>query len=248
MVYPRIWDGELVQENQMVEVREHLLQEYRVVILSGVIGGGSAEIPNWLLALDTLSQKPIKLIINSPGGDLDTAFQFYDTLRLLRSPVWTLGRYCASAAFLIFAAGQKRLLLPHAKVMLHLPSGQALGDARDWEIQHREMRKYKDKMVAILRECGATKMPDEILRDIDRDFWLEPEEAIAYGLADKIATKEDMEEWLPLPTHEWRKRNVAGKCPWCGSTNMEWADEEYLVCLDCCHKTDYYEAKKQAEK
>ena len=149
-----------------------------------------------LLAQDSMGQEPVKIVITSPGGDLDSAFLLYDTIRLMKSPVWTFGRYCASAAVLILAAGKRRLLSKHCKVMLHLPSGQATGDARDWEIQHAEMKKYKNKMVDILIECGVNKSQGDILKAIDRDFWLEPEEAIEYGLADAVMTKEEMEEWL----------------------------------------------------
>jgi len=188
-------DGKLVDIDQMVESREHLVRQQRLLFLSGAITG-EIEIVALLFALDSLSHKPIKLVITSPGGDLDGAFLLYDTLKLIKSPVWTLGRFCASAAVLLLSAGKERYLLPHSKVMLHLPAGQAVGDARDWEIQHREMKKYKDKMVDILIECGAKRSHEEILKDIDRDFWLEPREAIEYGLADEVITTEVMKSWL----------------------------------------------------
>ena len=196
MLYPRLTeDGRPIAEEEMVGVREHLAAQHRILFLSGAIRQED-QFPDFLLAFDSLSHEPIKLIITSPGGDLDVAFLLYDTIKLIKSPVWTFGRYCASAAVLILAAGEKRFLSPHAKVMLHLPSAQAYGDARDLAIQHREMEKYKNEMVDILIACGVKKEPDDILRDIDRDFWLEPEEAIAYGLADKIVTQGDIEEWL----------------------------------------------------
>ncbi len=196
MFYPRLTDdGKLVATDQTVGVREHLAGKYRIIFLSGVIGGDT-EVHNQIMAMDSVSHKPIKVVITSPGGDLDSAFLLYDTLKLIKSPVWTLGRYCASAAVLPLALGKKRYLLPHAKVMLHLPSGQAVGDAKDWEIQHREMAKYKDRMVDILIECGVKKTKEEILDDIDRDFWLEPQEAIEYGLADAVMTTKIWESWI----------------------------------------------------
>lgn len=196
LLYPRrTEDGTLVNENQMVESGEYMIGSKRLLALTGIIGG-DAELSSNLLALDSLSHKPIKLVLTSPGGDLDMAFLLYDVIRLLKAPVWTFGRYCASAAVLLLAAGERRYLSPHAKIMLHLPVGQAMGDARDWEIQHKEMQKYKNKMVDILIECGAKKSHDEILKDIDRDFWLEPEEAIEYGLADEVMTPKTMGVWL----------------------------------------------------
>lgn len=196
MLYPRKDErGRLVFEDQVVGVREHLSINHRLLFLTGAITS-ETEYHNLLIALDSLNHKPIKIVMTSPGGDLDSAFLLYDTIRLIKSPVWTLGRYCASAAVLLLAAGKRRYLSPHAKVMLHLPSAQAFGDSRDWEIQHKEMRKYKNRMVDILIECGAKRSHEEILADIDRDFWLEPQEAIEYGLADAIMDKEVLEEWL----------------------------------------------------
>lgn len=195
MLYPRqTTNGELVSDDQLVNVAEHFLT-HRMLFLSGQIGA-AMEAHNLLLALDSISDKPIKLVITSPGGDLDSAFLLYDTIRLLRSPIWTLGRYCISAAAILLVAGSKRYLLPHAKILLHEPSGQMQGSAREWEIQQEQMRKYKSKMVDIFMECGVKVSREQLLFDVDRDFWLEPEEAIAYGLADEVMTGEVMRGWL----------------------------------------------------
>ena len=86
--------------------------------------------------------------------------------------------------------------MPHSKVMLHLPSGVMQGDSRDWEVQHTEMQKYKDQIIEILLDCGATRSYKEILADIDRDKWFEPAEAIDYGLADEIIKADTMKELL----------------------------------------------------
>uniref|UniRef100_A0A6M3JH10 Putative protease n=1 Tax=viral metagenome TaxID=1070528 RepID=A0A6M3JH10_9ZZZZ len=193
MLYPRTTNlnccDVLVEDSQMTGYKEHMTQEYRTLYLDGVITGDSS--PRQLLgALDTLSQEPIKLFITSPGGDLDTTFLFYDVMKRIKSPIITIGDYCASAAAILLAAGSKRYLSPHAKVMLHLPAGQMGGDARDWDIQHKQMGKYRSTVVDILRECGVKKSSEEILADIDRDYWMEPEEAIAYGLCDEIMTKD----------------------------------------------------------
>ena len=193
MIYPRVTNLQgrdvLVADYEMVGYKEHMTQEHRIVYMDGVISGDSS--PRQLMGvLDTLSHATIKLFITSPGGDLDTTFLFYDVMKRIKSPVITIGDYCASAAAIILAAGSKRYLSPHAKVMLHLPAGQMGGDARDWDIQRKQMEQYKDKLVDILIECGAKKSKDEILNDIDRDYWLEPSEAIEYGLADGILTPE----------------------------------------------------------
>ena len=193
MLYPRTVNLQgkdvLVEDTQMTGYREHMTQKHRTLFLSGVLTG-ETDSRHLLLALDSLSNDPITIMITSPGGDLDSAFLIYDTMRLVKSPIITIGEYCASAAVLLLAAGSKRYLYPHAKVMLHLPSGQMGGDAKDWDIQHQQMTLYKNKMVDVLCECGARKSRDEIMDDIDRDYWLEPKEAVAYGLADEIMTKE----------------------------------------------------------
>jgi len=201
MLYPRVARvGEkdvTIADYEMVGFKEHMTQEYRTLYLDGVISGDSS--PRQLLgALDTLSHDPIKLFITSPGGDLDTTFLFYDVMKRIKSPVITIGDYCASAAAILLAAGSKRYLSPHAKVMLHLPAGQMGGDARDWDIQHNQMEKYRNRVVDILIECGVRRSKEEILNDIDRDYWLEPREAIEYGLADEVLTAETWEEWIDV--------------------------------------------------
>ena len=201
MMYPRKTklNGKevLVSDIEMCGYREHMTQNHRILFLTGYIGArcvtcgtGETDSHNLLMALDTLSHDPIRLVITSPGGDLDSTFLFYDTMKLIKSPIITIGRYCASAAAMLLASGSERYLFPHAKIMLHLPAGQMGGDARDWDIQHKQMDNYRSKMVDILVDCGATKSREDILFDIDRDFWLEPKEAIEYGLADEIISPE----------------------------------------------------------
>jgi len=203
MLYPRIITiskgDSLVDDTQMVGYKEHMTQNHRILFLSGVITG-EMDAHNLLMALDTLSHDPIRLVITSPGGDLDSTFLFYDTMKIIQSPIETIGRYCASAAAMLLAAGSKRYLFPHAKVMLHLPAGQMGGDSKDWDIQHRQMEQYRNRMVDILCECGVKKSHNEILADIDRDFWMEPKAAIAYGLADEILTSEVWQNWIKEDT------------------------------------------------
>ena len=199
MLYPRIIKiGEgaaLAADNEMVGYKEHMTQHHRILFLSGIITG-ETDSQNLLLALDSLSHEPIKLIITSPGGDLDITFLFIDAMKLIQSPVITIGRYCASAACLILASGTERYLFPHAKTMLQLATGQMGGDYKDFAIQHKLMVSYQNKIVDILTEAGVKKSRDEILTDIDRDFWLDPQEAINYGLADKVMKPKIWHDWI----------------------------------------------------
>jgi len=197
MLYPRTIElsgiETLVDNTQMCCYREHMTREHRTLFLSGAIGG-ETDSRHLLLALDTLSHDPVTIQITSPGGDLDATFLFIDTMKLVKSPIITIGEYCASAACLLLASGAKRYLYPHAKVMLHLATGMAGGDYKDITIQHRQMVHYQDKIIDILLDAGVKRSREEVLADIDRDFWLEPKEAIEYGLADKILTPEIWEE------------------------------------------------------
>jgi ATP-dependent Clp protease protease subunit len=198
MLYPRttrlLKKNTLVPDNAMVSYKEHMTTHHRIMFLTGTMTG-ETESHNLLMAMDTLSHDPIKLVITSGGGELDSTFLFYDTMKMIKSPVDVVGRYCASAAVLLLAAGRKRYLFPHAKVMLHLPTGMMGGDPKDWDIQRAEMEKYQNYILQILWDCGVKKSREEILADIDRDFWLEPDQAIAYGLCDAVMTPEIWQEW-----------------------------------------------------
>ncbi len=211
MLYPRTTklNGKdvLVEDTQGVGMTEHMGNCHRILFLSGTITG-EMELHNLLMTLDSFSHDPIRIVITSLGGDLDATFLLYDTIKLIKSPVETLGRFCASAAAIILAAGSKRYLLPNCRTMLHLPSGMMAGDSRDFDIQHKQMESYRNKMADILIECGVKKNRGEILTDIDRDFWLDSTEAIKYGLADSIFDKETWAEWIK---GEGKNENSPGK-------------------------------------
>ncbi len=194
-----------LRDDQMRSVKEYLLDKHRVVFLDGVIRGarcqmcgkaGDVEGANLILALASHSSEPIKMVISSPGGEVDTAMMIYDTMKLVDVPIITIGRFCASAAAILMAAGTKRYLFPRAKMMLHLPSGQMAGDTAELAIQQEEMAKTQQTLVDALIECGVEKTPKEILRDINRQKWFNPQEAIEYGLADKVVSNDSLKEWL----------------------------------------------------
>ena len=197
-MYPRVSDkGELISNDQMVDYREHLISRHRLLFATGVLTYDS-EMTNLLLAMDSINHAPIKIVVTSGGGMMDVAFQIIDTFKLIKSPIYTLGRYCASAAVFLLASGQKgrRYLFPHAQVMLHLPSAQYGGDIKELTIQHKEMIKYQDELVRLLQECGVCRTKEQILDDIDREHWMTPTETIDYGLADAVMTPKTMKEWL----------------------------------------------------
>ena len=132
----------------------------------------------------------ISLYVNSPGGDMVALFGILDTMDFIQAPVSTIcvGQ-AASAAAIVLAAGEKgrRFVLPNARVLLHQPHGGAQGQSTDIEIQVREMVELRDRMVTVLE--AATGQPRErLVHDLDRDFILRGEEAVAYGVVDEVFT------------------------------------------------------------
>jgi ATP-dependent Clp protease, protease subunit len=148
---------------------------------------------NLLLLEADDAEKPITVMINSPGGEADSGFGIYDMLRFVRPPVRTIvAGLCASAAILIFIAAKKgdRLSLPHSRFLLHQPSSASFGQASDLEIAANEIIRLRDRYNDIV--SGATGKPaDEVAHDADRDFWMAAPQAVEYGLVDRVVTRRD---------------------------------------------------------
>ena len=167
-------------------IQEKLLQE-RKVFLWGMVDDDSAKhVVDRLLYLDLQNQQEIQLIINSPGGYVTSGFAIYDTITHLKSPVSTLCYgLAASMGSILLSVGEKgrRFIQPHARVMIHQPSGGAQGQASNIEIQAREIIKTKELGAKLLAEnCGQPY--EKVMKDFDRDFWMGAEESIEYGIVD----------------------------------------------------------------
>jgi ATP-dependent Clp protease, protease subunit len=174
------------------DLYSRLLRE-RIVFLGSPIDDAVANlIMGQLLFLEGEdSDKEINLYINSPGGDMVALFGILDTMNFISAPVSTtcIGQ-AASAAAIVLAAGEKgrRFVLPNSRVLLHQPHGGAQGQSTDIEIQVREMVEMRNRMVAVLAE--ATGQPAEKLAvDLDRDYILRGEDAVAYGVADEVLAR-----------------------------------------------------------
>ena len=132
--------------------------------------------------------RDIHLYINSPGGSVSAGLAIYDTMQFLKSPVNTIcmGLAASMGAFLL-AAGRngKRSALPHSRIMIHQPSGGAQGTAADIEIQAREIIYLRAKMNELMAKHTGRPL-EEIERDVDRDRFMSAEEAMAYGIIDKV--------------------------------------------------------------
>ena len=184
--------------DNMMTHKEYLSTQHRIVSLTGVFGLGDVDTCDILETMDAISDNPIKLIIASPGGLVDVALNINDTIRLLRSPVYTLGRFCASGAVLLLSVGTPgfRYVLPNSRVMLHSPSGGFEGKVEEVAVYARELTRSKEKLTEVLLANGARRTPQEVGRDMELDFWMNAKETIEYGLADHIMTPEIMQSWL----------------------------------------------------
>ena len=140
--------------------------------------------------------KDIHFYINSPGGSITAGMAIYDAMQVIRPDVRTycIGQ-CASMGAWLLASGAegKRFCLPNARVMIHQPLGGATGQATDIQIQAQEIVKIKDKMADLLSKHTKQKKA-KIVKDIDRDFFMDADEAKSYGIVDEVLVKQDSPE------------------------------------------------------
>lgn len=168
---------------------EAKLIEQRKVFLWGQVDDKSAKhVIDRLLYLDALETADIHLYINSPGGYVTSGFAMYDTIQSLKSDVSTICTgFAASMGSILLSVGTKgkRFIQPHARVMIHQPSGGARGPASDIEITAQEILKTKELSAKILAEnCGQDF--EKVMKDFNRDHWMSAEESVAYGIVDKV--------------------------------------------------------------
>jgi len=169
-------------------INDKLLQE-RKVFLWGMVDDDSAKhVIDRLMYLDMQNNNEIQLYINSPGGYVTSGFAIYDTIVSLKSPVSTICTgLAASMGSILLSVGKKgrRFIQPHARVMIHQPSGGARGQASNIEIQAKEIIKTKELGAQILADnCGQSF--DKIMKDFNRDYWMGAEESVKYGIVDGI--------------------------------------------------------------
>jgi ATP-dependent Clp protease protease subunit len=175
------------------DIYSRLLSD-RIIFLDGEIVDLNADmVVAQILFLDGQNtEKDINLYINSPGGSVTAGLAIYDTIQHVKSNVQTicLGQ-AASMAALILCAGApgKRLVLPSSRVLIHQPWGGAQGQARDIGIQSREIIRLKKLTIEYFAKHTG-KTPEQIALDTERDFYMSAEEAVAYGVADKVLTRE----------------------------------------------------------
>jgi len=186
-------EEEKTKTPQSIPVDKHLFDARTVLITGGITQELARDVTARLLAMSHVSNDPITVVVSSPGGHVESGDMIHDAIRFVRPRVRILGMgWVASAGALIYVSVPKedRYCTPNTRFLLHQPSGGAGGPATDIEIQAREIIKMRDRLNRIFSE--ATGQPVErIDRDTDRDYWMGPEEAIAYGLVGKVVPSID---------------------------------------------------------
>ena len=185
----------IIEKNDMGEraydIYSRLLKD-RIIILNGEINDNAANVVvAELLYLDSLNDSDISLYINSPGGSITAGMAIYDTMNFIKSDVSTIcvGMAASMAAFLL-ASGKKgkRFILPNAEVMIHQPLGGVQGQATEIKIAAERILKLKKKLNNILSKKTG-KSIEIIDADTDRDYFMNSDEALNYGIVDKILKK-----------------------------------------------------------
>jgi ATP-dependent Clp protease protease subunit len=186
----------IIEERQLnvaqMDVFSRLMMD-RIIFLGTQVDDYSANvIQAQLLYLDSADPgKDISIYINSPGGSVYAGYGIYDTMQFISSDVSTIctGMAASFAAVLLVAGTKgKRMALPHSRVMIHQPLGGVQGQASDIEITAREILKVKKELYTIISEHSGMSY-EQVEKDSDRDYWMTADEALAYGMIDKVLVK-----------------------------------------------------------
>jgi len=193
-------DDDEQKENEMAEkhaapvaslIQKRFLKDRKIFLWGAVTDESAKDLTEKLLYLEMIGPgKPITFYINSPGGSITAGMAVFDTIKLIKSPITVVvtGMAASMGSILLSAAPKgNRLLYPHSRVLIHQPliSGRMVGPASDINIQAKEMEKIRAELNQILADASGQPL-ERINRDTDRDFYLNAQEAIAYGLADRI--------------------------------------------------------------
>lgn len=189
-------EGEEKKGDQPEPMAERFLKT-RTILLSGQVNKELAEkVIKQLLLLEELSDEPIKIFIDSPGGDVDAGYAIFDMIRFVKPKVYTVGMgLVASAGALILLAAPKeqRIGLPNSHYLIHQPLSGMRGVATEIEIHAKELEKLRKKINVLISEETGNSV-EQVENDTDRDYWMGAEEALEYNLISKIVTRrEDFE-------------------------------------------------------
>jgi ATP-dependent Clp protease protease subunit len=191
-------DDELNEGTEVKEGSQDFLAgkmlKTRTILLSGEIRKGLAEKTiRQLLLMEAMGDDPVRIFIDSPGGDADAGYAIFDMIRFINPPVWTVGMgLVASAAAIIQLAAPKerRVGLPNSHYLIHQPLSGIRGVATDIEIHARELDKLREKINRLIADETGNPF-NQVEKDTDRDYWMSAQEAVKYGLISKVITNRD---------------------------------------------------------
>jgi len=190
-------DDEEDQEKDKTSVIDPLagrMLKTRTILLSGEINKELAEKTiRQLLLLEDMSAEPIRIFIDSPGGDADAGYAIFDMIRFVKPYVWTIGMgLVASAAAIIQLASPKerRVGLPNSHYLIHQPLSGIRGVATDIEIHAKELEKLRGRINRLIAEETGNP-PEQVEKDTDRDYWMNAAEAVSYGLINRVIINRD---------------------------------------------------------
>ena len=191
-ISPSILEERQLNVTQM-DVFSRLMMD-RIIFLGTEVNDYTANvIQAQLLYLDSVdSERDISIYLNTPGGSVYAGLGIYDTMQFIQSRVATICTgMAASMGAVLLVAGEKgmRAALPHSRVMIHQPLGGIQGQASDIEITAREILKLKDELYQIISDHSGQTV-EKIRQDADRDYWMTAEEALKYGMIDKVYRRE----------------------------------------------------------
>ena len=194
--YPRAEEEEGEEEAKQAgpDLLISQMLKTRTILLSGEINKNLADKTiKQLLLLEDKGDDPIRIFIDSPGGDADAGYAVFDMIRFVKPPVWTIGMgLVASAAAIIQLASprERRAGLPNSHYLIHQPLSGIRGVATDIEIHARELEKLRAKINRLISD--ETGIPaDQVEKDTDRDYWMNAEEAVKYGLISRVISRRD---------------------------------------------------------
>ena len=191
MLVPYVVD-QTTSGERSYDIYSRLLED-RIVFISGEIDDATANtVVAQLIYLEAKNpDKDICVYINSPGGSVTAGMAIYDTMKYVKCDVSTIciGLAASMGAFLLAAGTKgKRFCLPNSEVMIHQPLGGAQGQASDIEITAKHILKTKKRMIDMLAENTGQPV-EKVSNDVDRDYYMTADEAVAYGLVDKVITR-----------------------------------------------------------
>jgi ATP-dependent Clp protease protease subunit len=170
----------------------------RTILLSGEINKELAERTiRQLLLLENNGDEPIKIFIDSPGGDADAGYAIFDMIRFVSPPVWMIGMGLVASAAAIIELGsprERRVGLPNSHYLIHQPLSGIRGVATDIEIHARELEKLRAKINRLIADETDVAF-EQVEKDTDRDYWMNADEAVKYGLISRIVTRKSDLQW-----------------------------------------------------